>query len=63
MKTEEQIKEKQIEMLSELMNTIEALYAFENSFGRKPTDDEKESMMIKVAMIKFGNSTINWVLE
>lgn len=63
MKTEQEIKEKQIEMLTELMNAIEACDAFESSFGKKPTDEENESMMLKVAMLKFGNSTLNWILE
>ena len=40
MKTEGQIREKQIELQAQLINAIEAKHTFESAFERKPTEEE-----------------------
>jgi len=63
MKTEEQIKEKQIELEGELMNAIEAKHTFESAFERKPTEQENEIMLHNIAILEAQNDVIDWMLS
>jgi len=63
MKTEEQIKEKQIELQGELMNAVEAQHTFESAFERKPTEKESEIMLHNIAILEAQNDVIDWMLS
>jgi hypothetical protein len=63
MKTEEQIKEKQIELQGELMNAIEAKRTFESAFERKPTEQENKIMLHNIAILEAQNDVIDWMLS
>lgn len=63
MKTEGQIREKQIELQAQLINAIEAKHTFESAFERKPTEEEDEAMLLAIEKSELQLDVLNWILE
>ena len=63
MKTEGQIKEKQIELQGQLMSAIEAKHTFSSIFNREPTEEEYEGMLLAIDKTELQLDVLNWILE
>jgi hypothetical protein len=63
MKTEEQIKEKAIEIQGELITLVESVNTFESLFGRLPSEEESDELMERISMLGMQEDILNWVME
>jgi hypothetical protein len=63
MKSQEQIKDKLIELNCELMNNNEAIKTFSSCFGRDMTRKEKLHYDLKTFLFEAQKDVLIWVLE